>query len=265
MNNISIFEFNSHPIRIVTLSSEPWFVAKDVLVALKSSTTVTALKALIVKDLGEEFVTNQLISDGLGRDRETMLLSEPALTLFVSRSRTKTGKQLNRWIHTEVLPSIRKTGSYSMPNQNTADEQLLSDAILMIDAAFSGLDINPALVAGVKINALAKLKPSLEPAAEESRKLLASTTTIPDRLLTATELGQQLGGISARKVNKMLIEKGLQVKNPDKKSKGSATYIPTERGHEFCDLTIATGKGKDNTSFQSLKWYPSVARVIEEG
>ena len=133
----------------------------------------------------------------------------------------------------------------------------------VIDVAFKDVGINKALIAGCKLNAASKiLPPEANAALDEGRKLLASTTTIPDRLLTATELGKEIG-LSARKVNKLLIEKGLQIKNPDKKSKSSPTYLPTERGSEFCDFTIATGKSGDNTSFQQLKWYPLTLRVID--
>ena len=194
-----------------------------------------------------------------GGNQDILCISESGLYRLILTSRKPQAEPLQDWVCQEVLPSIRKNGFYAAQPE---DEKLLSDAILMIDAAFSDLNINPGLVAGLKINALAKLKPSLEPAAEESRKLLAATTTIPDRLLTPTEIGKELG-ISGRAANKLLVEKGLQIKNPDKKSKGAPTYLPTERGHEFCDLTIATGKSGDNTSYQSLKWYPSVVRVIE--
>ena len=113
MSSLAVFEFNSKPVRVVFLKGNPWFVAKDVLMAMESTTTVTALEALISEDFGDGFVTNQLISDTIGRKQKMLCLSEPALTLFVSRSRTGLGKQLNRWMHVEVLPSIRKTGSYS--------------------------------------------------------------------------------------------------------------------------------------------------------
>lgn len=113
MTSLSVFSFNDNQVRIVTVDGEPWFVAKDVLEAIETTTTVTALKTLVVEDLGEEFVINQHLQTN-GGNQEMMLLSEPALTLFVSRSRTELGKSMNRWIHTEVLPAIRKTGRYEV-------------------------------------------------------------------------------------------------------------------------------------------------------
>lgn len=112
MSSLAVFDFNSKSVRVIFLKGSPWFVAKDVLMAMESTTTVTALEALVVEEFGEEFVTNQHLQTPGGKQK-MLCLSEPALTLFVSRSRTELGKQLNRWIHVEVLPSIRKTGSYS--------------------------------------------------------------------------------------------------------------------------------------------------------
>ncbi|MCT7965053.1 BRO family protein [Laspinema sp. D1] len=119
MTNLSIFNFNTNQVRIVIINGKPWFVAKDVLTAIRSSTTVTALKSLLVEDLGEEFVTSQHLQTK-GGNQEMMLLSEPALTMFVSRSRTELGKAMNRWIHTEVLPAIRQEGFYSVSGKPMA-------------------------------------------------------------------------------------------------------------------------------------------------
>jgi prophage antirepressor-like protein len=114
MSNISVFQFDSNSVRVLLIDNEPWFVATDILKALNSSTTVTALESLIIEGLGDEFVSNKLISDRLGRKQNTLLIAEPGLTFFVAKSRTDLGKAMNRWIHKDVLPSIRKTGSYSL-------------------------------------------------------------------------------------------------------------------------------------------------------
>lgn len=113
---LSVFNFQSQKVRILNIEGSPWFVARDVLEAIKSTTTVTALEKVVSEDLGSEFVNYTSISDNLGRMQQTLILSEPALTLFISRSRTELGKQMNKWIHSEVLPSIRKTGSYIQPS-----------------------------------------------------------------------------------------------------------------------------------------------------
>ena len=120
--NLSIFDFENYPVRWIFIDGKPWFAAIDVLRAMKSSTKVTALKALIEEDLGVGYVTNTpLASDG--GVQETIVIAKPALTVFVARSRTKLGKRLNRWIHTEVLPSIEEKGYYLSPAQKQRHNQ----------------------------------------------------------------------------------------------------------------------------------------------
>lgn len=116
-NSLSVFDFNCNEVRVILIDNEPWFVAKDVLVACNSKTKVTELEALVCKDLGEEFVSNEPILDRLKRHQNVLVLAESALTFYVSRSRTELGKKFNRWLHIEVLPSIRKTGQYSIKQQ----------------------------------------------------------------------------------------------------------------------------------------------------
>lgn len=130
MDSLTVFEFESNSVRVIELDGQPWFVANDVLKAIGSSTKVTDLKASVCEDLGHEFVSNESIKDSLGRSQEMLCLSEPALTLFVSRSRTELGKALNRWIHVEVLPAIRKTGKYDVAQKPELQSDL---AQLMLD------------------------------------------------------------------------------------------------------------------------------------
>mgnify|MGYP006429962421 CR=1 FL=1 len=116
-NSITIFNFEENQVRTVLVDGIVGFVAKDVLKAMDSTTKVTELKAMIEEDLGDEFVTNEYVPDNLGRMNKMLVLSKPAVTLFLSRSRTKLGKAMNRWLHTEVIPSIEQTGSYSLQPQ----------------------------------------------------------------------------------------------------------------------------------------------------
>ena len=122
MTDLKIFSFEENKVRIVFIENEPWFVAKDVLKAMSSTTKVTALKAMIEEDLGDGFATSTPIIDNLNREQTVMVLSKPAVTMFVSRSRTELGKAMNRWLHTEVLPSIEKTGSYSIEKETPKED-----------------------------------------------------------------------------------------------------------------------------------------------
>jgi prophage antirepressor-like protein len=200
-----------------------------------------------------------------GGTQAMTVIWEPGIYQLLAKSRKPQAKPFQKWLFEEVLPSIRKTGQYTIatqPPQQPAPQQLpqvTAIALAGLDAALSGV-INPSLLAGVKLNAIAALHPETNIALEEGRKLLSHATITQGQLLTPTELGERLG-ISARKVNQLLIEKGLQIKNPDQ-HKGASAYLPTDKGLEFAEFTLATGRKGDNTSYQHIKWYPNVARVL---
>lgn len=105
-----VFE-EKHSVRVVIFNDEPWIVLSDVLNAMNSGTKITDAKSSIEEGLGEGFVSNVPLYT-LGGRQNVYIINEPAVTFLVARSRTENGKRLNRWIHCEVLPSIRRTGRY---------------------------------------------------------------------------------------------------------------------------------------------------------
>ncbi len=58
MSNLQLFIFNDQSVRVVTVDGEPWFVAVDVLSAIKSTTTIGALKTVVSEGLGDEYVNS---------------------------------------------------------------------------------------------------------------------------------------------------------------------------------------------------------------
>lgn len=122
--------------------------------------------------------------------------------------------------------------------------------------------VNSALVDGLILNELGKLKPNLLPQIKEAQKLIAATNIIPFILMTPTSLGKELGGLSAIKVNRLLCELGYQVKN-ENKSKSSPDYVPTEKGKEYAEMTMSTGSNEDNTTYQHLKWKEKIIDVLK--
>lgn len=102
-------------VRIILQNNEPWFVAKDVCDCLEIKNTTDALKRL---DDDERARFN------LGRQGETNIVNEYGLYSLVLSSRKPEAKEFKRWITHEVLPALRKTGSYSMNIPQTLPEAL---------------------------------------------------------------------------------------------------------------------------------------------
>lgn len=105
-------EFGS--VRVVEKNGDPWFVAKDVCDCLDIGNSRQALTYL---DEDEKGVTT---NDTLGGVQEMSIVSESGLYSLILRSRKPESKTFKRWITHDVIPSIRKTGSYGngilMPN-----------------------------------------------------------------------------------------------------------------------------------------------------
>lgn len=116
MNELQVFNneiFGN--VRIILQDNEPWFVAKDVCDCLEIKNTTDAIKRL---DEDERARLN------LGRQGEANVINEYGLYNLVMASRKPEAKEFKRWITHEVLPSLRKYGTYSMNIPRTLPDAL---------------------------------------------------------------------------------------------------------------------------------------------
>ena len=126
LTDILSYNFKGKDVRTLVSGQDgsPWLILKDTLDAMHTGTTVTQAVESIRKGLGDGYVTSIPIPDSMNRLQDTYIVNEPAVTFLVSRSNTEKGKELNRWLHNEVIPSIRKTGSYAM---SASSDKRISD------------------------------------------------------------------------------------------------------------------------------------------
>jgi len=103
--------YHDHPVRIIERDGEPWFVAKDVCDVLEIRNNRDAIVALPDDEKG---VGN---TDTLGGKQEIAIVNEPGLYRLIFKSRKKEAEQFKHWVLHEVLPAIRKTGAYVVPNR----------------------------------------------------------------------------------------------------------------------------------------------------
>ena len=111
MNELQVFnndEFGS--IRTVTIENEPWFVGKDVAEVLGYTNPSKALADHV--DTEDKLNNETLLSLG---QRGGWLINESGLYALILSSKLPSAKKFKRWVTSEVLPSIRKTGSYGKP------------------------------------------------------------------------------------------------------------------------------------------------------
>lgn len=103
-----VFDFNGNPIRTAVIAGDPWFVAADICGVLELSNRHSSLALL---DDDEKGVHSM---DTPGGPQELAVVNEPGMYSLVLRSRKPEAKKFKRWITHEVIPSIRKTGTYSV-------------------------------------------------------------------------------------------------------------------------------------------------------
>lgn len=111
MNDLQIFsnsEFGN--IRTVTIDGEPWFVGKDIAEALGYSNSRKALIDHV--DNEDKGVTNRYT---LGGTQNLTIINESGLYSLIFGSKLDSAKKFKRWVTSEVLPAIRKSGHYEAP------------------------------------------------------------------------------------------------------------------------------------------------------
>jgi len=117
MNALKIYENAEFgQIRTVEINGEPWFAGKDVAEALGYVKPLNAIAAHV----DEDDSLKQGLIDSMGRTQETIIINESGLYSLILGSSLDSAKKFKRWITSEVIPSIRKTGSYNLP-QTYAD------------------------------------------------------------------------------------------------------------------------------------------------
>ena len=116
MNDLAIFENPEFGhIRGLKIEGEPWFVGKDVAAALGYSDTAQAIRKHI--DDEDKGVVESTTPGG---KQNITIINESGLYSLMLKSKLPGAKKFKRWVTSEVLPSIRKTGAYSMPGAGRA-------------------------------------------------------------------------------------------------------------------------------------------------
>lgn len=186
-------------VRTTTINGEPWFVGKDVADILGYSNPRDAL----AKHVDDDDRNTVAIRDGKGNPNQT-IINESGLYALVIGSKLPTAKKFKRWVTSEVLPSIRKTGAY------TADP--LQKQRLEID-----LNNSRANVAALwlEIGNLATPEYKQVCSSYASSVLSGGKEVIPlpeckiERYYSAAEIAAALG-ITANRVGKIANQNGLK-------------------------------------------------------
>ena len=199
MNNIDIFNFRGQEIRIFIINGEIWAVAKDVALLLGYAKTANAIAQHCKNARSENSFSRVPDLGTLNVDPQTKLINEGDINRLIFSSKLPQAEAIRDWWFEEVLPTIRKTGSYSVNTQITQDtsqtqfpraEKFLKDSEIYIKALELAKLFFEEDQAKVAANNATR-----EITSTDILVLMGATHLIPetpsqDELLTAAELGK---------------------------------------------------------------------------
>lgn len=124
MNELQIFKNSEFgEIRTVSISGEPWFVAKDISDNLGYAQTSNMMKRIDEED------SKSSILDGM--NMKSLLINESGLYSAILGSKLESAKRFKHWVTSKVLPSIRKNGGYIAGQESLSDDELMAKALLV--------------------------------------------------------------------------------------------------------------------------------------
>lgn len=248
MSSLIPFQFGAASIRVVEIDGEPWFVGKDVAIALGYADPTNAIKQHC-----KGVVKRHPLSTGGGM-QEVRVLNESNVLRLIVNSNLPAAERFEAWVFEEVLPTIRRTGSYShgAPRLGPVadDFRALHDI-----AQVAGLTGSAAVIAAS--NATARRT------GENPLSLLGMTSvmsSVQERLLTATDIARETGLSSAQRVNVLLEQLGLHTGERD--GRGKKTWTPTPDGEALGRWEDTGKRHGDGTPVHQWKWTESVLDEI---
>lgn len=140
MNDLTPFDFDGLAVRVVTIDGEPWFVLADLARVLDIADTQR-----LNSRLDDGVRQTHPISDRLGRIQNATVVSEAGMYEVVIRSDKPDAVRFRRWITSDVLPAIRKTGAYGTPA--LTGPALMAAALIEAQATLAAKDAQLAIAA----------------------------------------------------------------------------------------------------------------------
>lgn len=234
VSSVKIFENEQFgEIRVAGTSDEPLFCLLDVCKVLDLGNT-----SQVKSRLTDDVITNEVISDSIGRQQEMMFVNEDGLYDVILDSRKPQAKLFRKWVTKEVLPSIRKTGSYSI-------EQQLPKTYLEALRALVAAEEEKERLALENAEKQRKIE-------EQTPKVQYFDNLVERNLLTNFRDTAKEIGLKQNQLINLLLENGYLYRDQRNKLKPYAEHVPDyfeikdyeNNGHTGTQ-TLVTPKGKE--------------------
>lgn len=248
MSGLIPFQFDGREIRVVTDDKgEPLFVGKDICAALGYADATSAIRNHC------KGVPIQHPLRTAGGTQDVRVLTEPDVLRLIVNCTLPAAQAFERLVFEEILPTIRRTGSYVAPGAKapSALESVKEFKALFGVAKLIGLDKNAAAISANQ--AVTHLTGT------NLLSLLGQThLEQPEQTqyFTPTELGERIN-LSGRKVNMLLAEAGFQAKQGD-------AWEVMDAGREFAKIYDTGKKHGSGVPIQQVKWSASVLSLLEQ-
>ena len=218
MNELMIFENPTFgQVRTVEIDNEPWFVGKDVAEALGYGDTDQAVRNHVD---GEDKLTRRF--DGSGQSRNMTIINESGLYSLILSSKLPGAKEFKRWVTSEVIPSIRKTGGYTLkPKPMTEYQQMLADTRRR-NARVQSARILTQLAKQYKGSTYEQVL-NAHATKELTGEFLLPLPKLEEKTYSATEIGELLG-ITANRVGLLTNRHGLKTEQYGQWFKDKSRY-----------------------------------------
>jgi prophage antirepressor-like protein len=276
MTNISVFSFEDSEVRFVGTAEQPEWVAQDVFSVLGIQWDGHNLDNYDDDEKGRVTIPTP------GGNQSVLTVTEPGLYRTIFKSRKPVAKRFQRWVFHDVLPSIRQTGNYTVPEPSATpsttppnSDTLLTvqEQLAVLSYVFDGFihaGVERKLVESAKIGAIAAQFPTMTPALESAKHALMLQTPDSGRRYNPTELGKMLAAqlgrekpIRAADINQALKQAGLQVCEHHTNAKGEkkTTWHLTPDGEKYGRVFLESAQG-NNKTIPVIRWLPTVLEAI---
>ncbi|MBX7751023.1 ORF6C domain-containing protein [Staphylococcus aureus] len=123
MQELQTFNFEELPVRTLEVNGEPYFIGKDVADILGYTNSRKALSDHVDE---EDKLTSRIVTSG--QNRNVTIINESGLYSLIFSSKLENAKRFKRWVTSEVLPTLRKTGAYQVPSDPMQALRLMFEA-----------------------------------------------------------------------------------------------------------------------------------------
>lgn len=135
MNEVQLFNFENHEVRSLLLNNEPWFIGKDVADVLGYKNQRDAIS----KHVDSEDKNTVAIHDGITRGNPNQtIINESGLYSLIFGSKLESAQKFKRWVTSEVLPALRKTGQYQV--KELSGSELMAKALIEAQSVLAAKD-----------------------------------------------------------------------------------------------------------------------------